>query len=192
MMHVILLFLQASVVIIRNAALSAGINTVQLLDNPKTMDRAHVLRSLELRHLNNASDITTMLLFTILLAGLFFGVITWLLYKQNKPFSFVFGAVVTICLVTICIGFMSFLDGGRLAVPSFSFTILHFFYFCDGVIILLAYSFSLSYEEANLALFLLLQPTIIVGLLFWIWHLQRKLSRDGALVSTNGKKEFYN
>lgn len=141
------------------------------------MDWDHANRALMYRQLNNPTDITLMLLFTLLvLLLLFAGLIYLNRSKKSRYFVTPAAFLILVTLIKVIQGFLDFsMDGLALALPEMS--MLKLFYLCDGVIILLAYSFQVSYEAMNLILFFLVQPLIIAGLFIISIRQQLKLHR---------------
>lgn len=141
------------------------------------MDWDHVIRALDLRQINNPSDISMMLLFVYVVTITLFLLVFYLNYDK-KYWSYIalsafFAATV---LIQCNYSFKVFMYNAPLVEPH-EMSMLKLFYLCDGVIILLAYSYQVSYEAMNLILFFVIQPTIIV-LLFWrAICLQLKLKR---------------
>lgn len=152
------------------------------------MDRAHVLRALDYRQISTSADVTLMLLFTVLvLLVLYVG----LLYQgKSKPAWLYITAVsipMAILLYSCVAGFTQFMPEG-ITFKLGAMSLLRVFYLCDGVVILLAYSFKVSYEAMNLILFFVVQPLLIAGLLLRNIHLQSKLNShddDNSIKRSN-------
>lgn len=148
------------------------------------MDWDHVHRALQNRQLDNPSDITLMLLFSLLTL---FPLCAGTIYLNRRKTRWYFVVPLTLLmlyvLASIILGFMEFLPGG-LALAPIQLSLLKLFYLCDGVIILLAYSFQTSYEGMNLILFFCIQPLIIVGLCIRSIRQQSKLHHYAKLTDS--------
>lgn len=148
-----------------------------LLNNPKTLDWDHVNRALQYRQIDNPADISLMLLFTVVVLLSLFGLSVYIIQEKKKWIYIVLSSVFMLYILSlIIVGFTQFLPNG-LVLDFPEMTMLKLFYLCDGVIILLAYSYQVSYEAMNLILFFVIQPLIIVSLFWRAIRLQLKLNR---------------
>jgi isocitrate dehydrogenase kinase/phosphatase len=152
----------------------------EYLNNPKTMDIEHVRRALHVRHLDNINDITLMLQVSLFVWTVATFIIGLLLYRsKNWPALLIWIAVMATGWIGILRGYIAIKEETFLLIPSFNFTFIQLFYLCDGIVIMLAYSFNQSYEAMNLWLFFVIQPLIILTLFIAVYRLQSKLRKHG-------------
>jgi hypothetical protein len=97
--------------------------------------------------------------------------------------------MMAILLYTCVVGFTQFMPEG-ITCGVVSTSLLRVFYLCDGVVILLSYSFNVSYEAMNLILFFMVQPLLIAGLLLRNIHLHSKLNSHDNSVKRSGTSVY--
>lgn len=144
------------------------------------MDIDHVRRALSIRHLDNDNDLTIMLHLSLLAWALFLLGAAILLYRSFKlkgvmPVLLTFG----ISCFVLTKNYLEFVDYRLVLIPHLKLGLNELFYLCDGMIIILAYSFNQSYEAMNLWLFFVMQPLISITLLITVYRLQSKLRKHG-------------
>jgi hypothetical protein len=148
------------------------------LNNPKTMDLDHVIRALNIRHLDNNNDIVLMFylsLLTVFIIGCGFQILAYRSFKWKSLIVIV--PVFFFLFYKIIAGFNEFEASYFNTLPVPKYSLIYFFYICDGIVIILSYSFNQSYEAMNLWLFFFLQPIIIISLFISVYRLQSKLKK---------------
>lgn len=155
----------------------------ELLDNPKTMDGAHVARAMKIRNIFNFEDMQIMAGLTIAILALILSAAGWLVYREirlrNKK-KVVAQIALIIAFVLLLFASVSLVNDYLNVfkdVPAKSphqWGLQRWFYLCDGIIIMLAYWINMSYESANILVFAILQPLLILLLaLLIVWYQSR-------------------
>jgi len=132
-----------------------------MLKHPTTFTIEGVRRAMEFREIHNDGYYTTMLLITLLLYTVAGIALSIPLYQRCRIAALLVAIAVVLSFIPIITGYL------RMAPLTTPETIPDFrilFNVLDGIVIMFAYCYGLSYEAANLILFAVVEPAIIVFL----------------------------
>lgn len=130
-----------------------------MLDHPTTFTVEGVRRAMEFREINTDGHYITMLLITLVIYAAICVAISVPLYRRNKAVSLLFSAVTVLSVIPVISRYFRI---SRLALPECITNARELFNVLDGVVIMLAHCYGISYETANLVMFALVQPLIII------------------------------
>lgn len=143
------------------------------------MEMPHVIRALEFRHIANSDSLEIMSLITIIYLAIL-SCIFVSYFNRRKPW--IASLIVIIFCITSYILFNTYVDiMNHVAIdpsPSSKFSVIKLFYWCDGIIIILAYVLRQSYEMTNLMVFGVVQPGLILLLAFLLVFHKRGKARS--------------
>ena len=159
---------------------------MNLLNNPKTVSKEHVIRALEIRNIHNQEDINVMFIMTAVAILLFSGVF-WMLFHRGlivKKVSATLKKISVSLFIAYAIGIVSILYNN---FHSFSpikelsphpWSLLRLFYLLDAIIVILGYILNISYELVNVLVFGVFQPLIILILCVTVFRIQSKRMKE--------------
>lgn len=134
---------------------------MRLLDNPTTFTKEGVERALDIRHIANDQGMSDMVMITAMIWIVTAVIIAVPWARKNRAIAiplFLF-----VCTASIPM-FISFAEiDFSMQKPSIT-SMMQIFHLCDGIIIMFGYAYGVSYEAANLIVFAVIQPVIIIYL----------------------------
>ena len=157
---------------------------MNLLNNPKIFSLFEVIRALKIRNIYNPQDLLYMyvaigcVVIGFLALFFFIGKNELKLRKYHTwPFTCVVIALGSLLIYAIDKNYH--ITAEQASGPASANSFLKLFYMCDGIIILISFLISTSYEATNVLVFCVVQPLIIIGLAITVI---KKQSRQLAIL----------
>lgn len=149
---------------------------MKLLDNPTTFTIEGARRALQFRGIDSPEHYNTMLTITLAL----FAVVTLVIFIPLARRSII---AASIWFIGCCVSVIPVMNGyNDLQMEMVSYapvkSMMELFHICDGIVIMIGYCYGISYEAANLIIFAVVQPAIIVALFIFSLTCRKRSPRQ--------------